>query len=598
MQTVPHDPGVYLMSDKDKIIIYVGKAKDLKKRLLSYTRDPASQPPKTLAMLKKVRRVKTIITGTEKEALILEASLIKKYRPRYNVILRDDKNYPFLKVTINEEWPRLLMIRRRSKDGARYFGPFSSSSAMWGTLKHLNELFPLRRCKDKKLSQRLRPCLNYQMGRCPAPCVGKAARDEYLARVHNIILVLEGRNRDLIRNLKKEMARTSADLNFEQAALCRDRVPALEETLEKQIMVGHNLIDQDVFGLARTDALTAVSLVFVRSGVVNGHQSFFLPEAVGNDSDIIKETIERFYDADHPVPREILLPVEPDGLSFLTEWLEDLSGRKVVIKIPRRGNGVKLVEMAEANANQTINAERHKFDSWQSLAEQVKKELKLTRSPERIECVDISNIGGQQAVGSLVCYQMGEPTKDHYRHYKIRLAEGPDDYGMMKEVLIRRLGSPEKNDGLPDLLLLDGGKGQLNIGLTIIRELGLEGQVDLVSIAKEKQEEGEKLYRPGRKNPIVPARHSPVLLLMMRIRDESHRYGITFHRKWRQKDAMSSPLDKIPGVGPVLKERLLKLFGSLKKISQATEDTLAAVPGINKKLAHEIVEKLSNPTPD
>ncbi len=592
LPTVPLQPGVYLMKSRAGEVLYVGKARELRKRLSSYGRIDQTQHGKTAMLLSQVRVIETIVTNTEKEALILESALIKQHRPKYNVILRDDKSYPLLKVTVQEGWPRLVMTRRRVKDGARYFGPFSSPSAMWETIRYLNSLFPLRRCKEKSLKPKSRPCLNHQMGRCLAPCADKVSREEYRELVDNVLLVLEGKNQQLVKELSRKMALASAELRFEEAAELRDRISSLNKTLEKQQVVAAHGRDQDVLGFARQDASVAVALLFIRKGVITGQQAFFLAEPVGSDPEVLTEVLSRFYGEEgRYLPQEILLPFAGGDDPLLAEWLSEEKGSAVAIACPQRGDRVRLLEMAETNAHQVLNARKTKQTSWLALAEGLKKTLGLARLPERIECLDISNLGGKQAVGSLVCFVGGEPAKDRYRHYGIHTVEGPDDYAMMAEVLGRRFARGVAEKDVPDLLLVDGGKGQLGVAMHALAELGGEpcaDAVELAGIAKEKAGEGEKLYRPGRKNPIILANHSPVLLYLMRIRDEAHRYGITIHRRLRGKESLTSSLEQIPGVGKGRKELLLREIGSMRRLAQASEAELAAVPGIGPALAVQI----------
>ena len=588
LSSVPHQSGVYVMKDDAGRTLYVGKAGDLRKRLASYSRSDAQQSGKTVVMLKKVSRIETILTNTEKEALILEASLIKRHRPRYNIDLRDDKNYPGIKVTVKEEWPRVVMSRRRARDGSRYFGPYSSSSAMKETLNYLNTLFPLRQCKGKNIRQRKRPCLNFQMGRCPAPCTGKADKDNYLKRVKNILMALEGRNRELIRELESGMKKASDDLNFEEAAILRDRIQAIRGTLEKQSIAAPHFKDQDAFGFFRKGTAVSVFVIFVRNGIVNGQQSFFFPDPAGEDSEIFAQVVERYYGNENYVPHEVLLSQTISGKDLVSEWLCDLKASRVSLRFPKRGLGLKLIRMAEVNAVQLLEDRKKKAESWKALSQAVKKQLKLARAPFRIECLDISNIGGDAAVGSLVSFSDGEEDKKNYRHYRIRSVFGPDDYAMMHEVLVRRFKRALEEKTFPDLLMVDGGKGQLNTALSVLTEMGLVGKLDVAAIAKKGAGVGEKLYRPGRKNPILLKNYDPVLLFLMRIRDESHRYGITFHRRLRRKQAMKSKLDLIPGVGQARKNALLKSLGSLKKIEQASIDELASVNGIGHELAVQI----------
>lgn len=593
LRSVPLKPGVYLMRNREGEVLYVGKARELRKRLASYLRVDPGQQGKTAMLLSRVRSIDTILTNTEKEALILEASLIKQHRPRYNVILRDDKNYPLIKVTVQEEWPRLLMTRRRHKDGARYFGPFSSPSAMWETIRYLNSLFPLRRCKEKTLGEKARPCLNAQMDRCLAPCAGRITREEYREMVRKVLLVLEGKNRELVNELSREMAQAAEDLRFEEAAVLRDRIRSLTDTLEKQQVVASHGHDQDVFAFARREASVAVAVLSVRKGVVSGQQVFLLVDPVGRDPEVLAEVLSRYYgEEERPLPHEVLLPFDIAEAGLLAEWLSDRGGRRVAVVRPQRGEKLRLLAMAATNAEQAL-AERHrKSVSWQALAAAMDKVLHLGRFPERIECLDISNISGAMAVGSLVCFVGGEPAKDLYRHYRIRTVHGPDDYAMMEEVLVRRFSRGKEENDLPDLLVVDGGRGQLSMAVRVLERLDLAGSVELAAIAKERAEEGEKLYRPGRKNPIVLPRHSPVLLHMMRIRDEAHRYGVTFHRKLRGDRLLASPLAKIPGVGTSRTSLLLREFGSLRRLGQASPAELAAVAGIGPALAGQIYHHL------
>lgn len=588
LSSVPHAPGVYLMLDPSSTVLYVGKAKDLYKRLSSYIRFKSSTHNKTAVMLSKVEKIDLLLTNTEKEALILEASLIKRHRPRYNVILRDDKSYPLIKVTVQEEWPRVFMTRRKKNDRARYFGPYASSSSMWTTLNLLQTLFPLRRCKGAKLKPRPRPCLNFQMNKCLAPCCGKIDNDSYRAMVDKVILFLEGRNRNLLRDLQKDMKRAAAKHDFEQAAAIRDQIGGLKKTLEKQVIVTQSNDDRDVYGFARSDASVSIVLLYVREGVLRGTRRFFIEDTFGNDQAILSQILKQVYDERSLPPHLVLLPFEIDDQRLLAERLSELAGRKTALSVPRRGDRKDLVAIANANARQRFDEIEKKRASWQALSADLHKRLNLSRQPRRIECVDISNISGTHGVGSLVRYENGEPVKNGYRRYKINEVDGPDDYSMMREVLNRRFAEQKEVDDLPELLMVDGGKGQLAVAESILKENNLLQTIDLIGIAKERQDEGEKLYRPGRKNPIILPAHNPVLLYLMRIRDESHRFGVTFHRSLRNKQTLSSKLDEIPGVGPVRKKQLLKQIGSLKKISEASVADLMTVDGIGAELAEEI----------
>jgi excinuclease ABC subunit C len=589
LKTVSHSPGVYQMLGK-KEVLYVGKARDLRKRLAQYAHYSGSIHSKTAVMLSHVERVETILTTTEKEALILEASLIKKHRPRYNVILRDDKNYPLIKVTVKEEWPRLHVTRRRLRDGNRYFGPYTSSSALRASLHLLFSLFPLRRCK--KIRKRERPCLNYQMKRCLAPCSGLVNQKEYQAMVNEVLLILEGKSQKVIERLQEKMKAAAQKLAFEEAALYRDQINGLGNTLERQTVVAEHQLDQDVFGLARHNASVGISLLFVRAGMVSGAQTFFINDPLGEDDRILRETIFQYYSEQRQPPRELLLPLMPEDGELVVERLRELRQGAVDLRVPQRGKRMQLMQMAADNAQQIFAEQSKKEKSWETLARSLQKFLKLRNRPDTIECLDISNLAGKQSVGSLVCFLRGEPEKPRFRHYRIRLKDEPDDYAMMNEVLERRMETGLVKDNLPDVLLLDGGKGQLNIAVNVLARFDLLNHIDLVSIAKEKQEEGEKLFRPGRKNPILLPEHSPALLYLMRIRDESHRFGITFHRKLRNKATLHSRLDDLEGIGEKRKKLLLKKLGSYKRIMEATVDELYAVPGIGKKTAESVYQQL------
>lgn len=589
LATVSHGPGVYLMLGKREVL-YVGKAVDLRKRLAQYAHFTGPVHSKTAVMLSHVLRVETILTTTEKEALLLEASLIKKHRPRYNVILRDDKNYPLIKVTVKEEWPRVVVTRRRTRDGSRYFGPFASSNGMRTTLKLLYSLFPLRRCK--KIHQRSRPCLNHQMGRCLAPCAGLIDHASYMRMVREALFFLEGKNKVVISTLEKKMRQAAEKLDFEEAALYRDQIDALKRTMEHQVVAADHALDQDVFGLARHGASVGVTLLFVRAGLISGSQSFFISDPLGEDGRILSETIMQYYSSRRQPPRELLLPNAIDDESLVREQLTVLREGAVTLLVPKRGKRMQLMQMAIANAGQVFSEQAQKQKSWDILAHSLQQKLKLQFRPDNIECLDISNLSGKQAVGSLICFCKGTAEKSRYRHYRIRGQAEPDDYAMMNEVLERRIESGLKKHNLPDMLLLDGGKGQLNIGINVLARYSLLDRIDLVAIAKEKQEEGEKLFRPGRKNPILLPYHSPVLLYLMRIRDESHRFGITFHRQLRNKKNLTSPLDHISGIGPKRKKDLLKGLGSYKRIMEATQEELAHIQGIGPSLAHTIYTQI------
>ena len=436
LATVSHGPGVYQMLGRTRVL-YVGKARDLRKRLSQYAHFSGPPHAKTAVMLSHVQRVETILTTTEKEALILEASLIKQHRPRYNVILRDDKNYPLIKVTTREEWPRVVVTRRRLRDGNRYFGPYASSTAMRATLQLLYAQFPLRRCKTVR--ERSRPCLNFQMGRCLAPCAGRVDAADYQRMVRDVLLILEGRTDQVVGELTAKMEQAAEALRFEQAAVYRDQIRALARTTEHQAIVADHHLDQDVFGIHRQDASVGIALLFVRGGMITGAQTFFLPEPLGEDDSLLSQTILQYYSTERQPPRELLLPFALEDAEPIGERLAELREGPVALLAPQRGKRMQLMQMAAANAAQIFSERAKKEQSWATLAAALQARLRLERQPEVIECVDISNLQGKQAVGSLVSFVHGDKAAGRYRHYRIRSQDTPDDYAMMGEVLARRL---------------------------------------------------------------------------------------------------------------------------------------------------------------
>lgn len=586
LQTCSSGPGVYIMRGVQDEVLYVGKARNLRNRLRSYVNYLNTTSNKTGVLLSKTRSITTTLTMTEKEALLLESSLIKKYKPRYNIILRDDKQYPYLRLTVDEQWPRLVVTRRKTKKDKMIFGPFSSSSAMWETVKLLNRFFPLRRCSGHSLKMRKRPCLNHQMHSCLAPCAEKVTHRQYLQMVADVSDVLLGKNHEVTARLEAEMKEASVRLDFELAAQLRDKIKAINKTIEKQMVSASHHRDQDVFGYCRQAGSVAVSILRIKNGLIHSHENHFLKEPLDIDAQVLSEVMQRFYEKTPFVPQEVLVPFIPSEHEALVEWFSELRGSKVRLKHPRRGDFVKLLLIAQKNAAQVFADMDKKRTSWATLAKSVQHECKLNNPPERIICMDISNISGQHTVGAVVSFRQGEKDSKNYRHYKIKSVTGPDDYASLAELLDRHLS--RVIDDLPDLLLVDGGKGQLNIARQALVNHNISGRVDLLGIAKEKKDEGEKIYTPDRKNPLNIARHTAVLLLLMRIRDEAHRYGITFHRKLRSRNQLASPLDGVEGVGAEKKKRLLRTLGSVKRIAEAEIDELSKIKGIGPGLANKI----------
>ncbi len=587
------DPGVYLMKDNAGRVIYVGKAKNLKKRLAAYFKPPEQMDMKTGVLVKKIADFDTILTGTETEALMLESNLIKRYRPRYNVILKDDKRYPSLRIDIKSEYPGIEVVRKIENDGALYFGPFTSPTAMYRTLKFIHKTFKLRKCRKRTLPRRTRPCLNCQMDGCLGPCcrsVDKAVYDEV---VREVVLLLKGRAPELIRKIREEMNAAAAEQDFEQAAELRDKMFALEKVVEKQSVVTTDFEDRDVLGIARAPDHAVMTLLTVRNGFLIGSRHFHFSDILSSDEEMVRAFIHQYYETDHFIPRALLTPVPLEDEDLVAEWLRERKGRKVNLLHPRRGEKVRLLEMASRNAEDELREWTAAASASRDLLTRIRKCLRMEHLPERIECFDNSNISGTTPVAAMVVFEKGKPRKADYRRYTIRTVTEPDDYATMAEVLKRRYGKTDMP--YPDLLMVDGGKGQLNVAVAVMKELGIEGRFTVIGIAKKDERLGEtddKIYLPGRANPVNFSRDRDALFLLQRIRDEAHRFAITFHRKRRRKSSLGSVLDGIPGIGRERKKSLLNHFGSVRRIRAAAVEELAAVPGISQQMAETIRRNL------
>ncbi len=594
----PSAPGVYLMKNADGEVIYVGKARNLKKRLASYFKNSGQSDMKTGILIKQISTYETIITGTEQEALLLESNLIKRHRPRYNIILKDDKRYPSLRLDIKSPYPTLTMVRKTENDAALYFGPFTSSRAVHQTLKIIHGTFKLRKCKTRNLRHRTRPCLNYQMGVCLGPCcldVDKAAYDEM---VKEVMLFLKGRTSDLIRKIKNGMMSAARARDYENAAILRDRMFALEKILEKQVSVTTDFKDRDVLGIAGTPEFSVITILFVRDGHLMGTRHFHFTETLSTDAEMIAAFIRQYYEKTaHFVPKEILAPIFLEDAALTEDWLKSVKGEKVSILHPLRGEKVRLVQMAARNAENELKTLIASAVAERDLLARVQKKLKLNRMPERIECFDNSNISGTNPVAGMVVFENGKACKSAYRKYKIRTVTEQDDYAYMAEALKRRYGKGNKSAPFPDLLMVDGGKGQLNIVISVIKELNLDGRFDLIGIAKKDEKAGEtrdKIYKPGRANPVNFGREEDLLFFLQRIRDEAHRHAISFHRKRRSETFIHSVLDTIPGIGEKRKHTLLKHFGSVKNIGKATPEEISTLPGMNRSIAEAVKKGIGN----
>jgi len=598
-KTLPNGPGVYSFMDPSGRVIYVGKAKNLRKRVLSYFRSKPEPSTKTGRMIKKADGLDFILTSTEQEAFILESNLIKKFMPRYNIILRDDKQYPCLRLDISEPFPRLAIVRKIKKDGALYFGPFSSANSMRSTKRIIDRVFKLRKCKKQRLQQRERPCLNFQMNRCLAPCSYEIPARKYNEIVQQVRLFLEGRNHELIAGLKRDMSEAAAQLDFERAAGMRDQINALTKTVERQHVVSPRLEDQDVIGLAQNGELHQVVILFIRRGYLTGTRSFLFKDSSVLASEVMEAFLKQYYSRDVLIPQNILISEPIKDLISIRAWLCELAEKRTVIHRPERGEKRKLVAMAVANAENILVG--HEEAQREDLMAAARSVLGLTRTPRHIEGLDISNLQGGMAVGTVVSFVEGEPHRHGYRNYRMKMSSGIDDYGMMAEMVERRIAK----GALPDLFLVDGGKGHLAVvrrvidrqmprlsedGLTIDAKKAFPIP-EVISIAKpdeNRQEQRDKIYLPGRKNPLGLKADHPVLLLMMRIRDEAHRRAVMYHRRLREKNLTRSDLNSIPGVGKKIKHELLMYFKDIDSISNATVEDLKQAPGVSHALAEAI----------
>ncbi|MBI2864984.1 MAG: excinuclease ABC subunit UvrC [Chloroflexi bacterium] len=663
LKAVPLLPGVYLMKDAGGNVLYVGKAVKLRNRLRSYFGSLAGLTPKTGSMVQRIADFEFIVTDTELEALILECTLIKKHRPHYNVLMKDDKNYPYLRIDADEDWAKVAITRRVEQDGARYFGPYADSGSVRKTLELLKKLFPYRACNKNITGADPRPCLNFHIHRCLGPCFGAASKEEYRDVIQQVVLFLEGKQDLVVRDLKRKMEEASDKLQFERAAFLRDQIRAVDRVVERQKIVSTRATDQDVIAFARNDGEACVEVFFVRSGKLVGREHFILQGTQEEDAkEILTSFVKQFYTSATFVPSQVLLQSQIDESRIIERWLKDRKGGKVTVSVPKQGEKRKLIDMVAENASQALEQMRAKWladrDKTVGAIQELQDHLGLSilpkEGPVRIECYDISNIQGAASVGSMVVFENGQPKPAHYRRFKIKTVEGPDDYAMLQEVLRRRfrrfgaangrvdkpvganssgalrgevvdnavgangrvnnpvgasfggrtplqLGEESKagrenlaaaksdNDWaiLPDLVIVDGGKGQLNAALEVMRDLGMES-VTTVSLAKE----NEEIFMPETREPLLLPRNSQSLYLVQRIRDEAHRFAISYHRSVHRRQSFNSALDDVPGIGPRRKQALLRHFGSLKAIREASIDELAAVVGMTRSMARKVKEAI------
>jgi len=585
---VPDRPGVYIYRDAKAQVIYVGKAASLRSRVRSYFQDARPHDAKTDAMVRQIADLEYVVTDNELEALMLEANLVRKHRPRYNIILRDDKHYPFLKLTTSEEFPRLLVARRVQNDGNTYYGPFYPATAMRETLRLTRQLFPLRTCSITIDGRLERPCIQYAIHRCNAPCTGWETREGYAQTVRDVERFLEGRDDELLRRLTEQMETAAAEEKFERAAVLRDQIQSLKKVQERQKIISTEEVDQDILGVVRQGPDACVELFFVRKGRLVGQEAFFFDKVSGwTDGDVLSAFVRQFYGKSVTPAPEILLSEEIPDAALVGEWLSGLAARRVQLVVPQRGSRREFVAMAEANA--AIALQNHllsRDDRQQYVLEELQRALNLPGPPNRIEGYDISNIQGTEQVGSMVVWENGGMKKDDYKRFRIRTVAGADDFASLREVLSRRFARAlEQGSALPDLVLIDGGRGQLNVGLQVLQELGLDW-IPVSSLAKQQEE----VYVGESAQPLALDPTSPALHTLQKIRDEAHRFAITYHKKLRGRRTIQSVLDGIPGVGPTIRTSLLKSLGSARRVREASVAELAAVPKVTPKLAQKIHE--------
>ncbi len=604
IERLPVTAGVYIMKDSKGKVIYVGKAVNLRTRVRSYFRDSGDQRYSVQFLRNKVADIEAITTETEKEALLLENLLIKKHQPRYNIRLRDDKTYISLRLDTHHEWPRIHRIRKkREGDKAKYFGPFSSSKSVKETMRFIQKLFPLRSCPDHVLKNRSRPCILHQIDRCCAPCVDLVDQETYQQYVNETMLFFEGKREEVVNLLREKMQEYSEDLQFEKAASVRDKIQAIEKTIEKEQVVSHKEFDRDVIANVRRSGNVVFSILQFRDGNLVDSNFYHHKDTGLPDDSLLDEFLSQVYVASNDVPKEIVLPILPSDKDLYTRLLSELRGNQVALLIPQRGDKLSLVKMAQRNAEQEFERRLAGEKQQIEILENLQKKLRLPELPRLIECFDISNLQGSFVVGSMTFFRDGKPDKNGYRRFRVRSVDGQNDFASMKEVLTRRYSRAIKEEQtLPDLVVIDGGKGQLNIAVEVFRELELLGKVPLCGLAKarwkeqaadgEKYRTEERVFLPNRKLPIRFDQSDPALFILTQIRDEAHRFGITYHRSLRSRSSLRSGLEDIPGVGEKRRKILLSHFRSLARLRKASLEQIEEVPGIPKETARNVFQYL------
>ncbi|MBN1992797.1 MAG: excinuclease ABC subunit UvrC [Anaerolineae bacterium] len=609
LKNLPARPGIYMHKNAQGKVIYVGKAVNLKNRVRSYFHKSAQTgSPKTRRLVEEIADIEFIVADSELEALLLENTLIKKYQPYYNVRLKDDKRYPYIKVHWQDPFPRVTTTRRLQNDGARYFGPYTAAWAAYQTLDLVRKIFPYLTCTRVINGQDERACLYYHLGRCAAPCIGAVNQAEYRQIIDNLCDFLNGNIEPVVADIHRQMETAAENLDFERAAQLRDQIKAIDQVVEKQKVVSATTMDEDVVAFARADGDACVQVFFIRGGKLVGRDYFVLEgTAEEEDAEIMTSFLKQFYDQSTQIPPQILLPKDVDELMIIRDWLQGKRGDKVTLKVPRRGKQKELLELAAENALETLNHLRAQWAADESkqtegLAE-LQQALDLPEPPLRIECYDISTLQGAHTIGSMVVFAKGVPRKNDYRRFKIKSVAGQDDYASMQEMLRRRFkrmtdegyrdkSKVDKSEDawalIPNLVIIDGGKGQLNAALAVLDEFDLRDAIPMVGLAKREEE----IFRPGESESIMLPRNSQALFLVQRIRDEAHRFGVTYHRQLRGKSAVRSSLDDIDGIGPKRRRALLQKFGSIRAIREASVEELAAVPGMTKKSAQVLKDTL------
>ena len=597
LKALPAKPGIYLFKDKEDKVIYVGKAANLNSRVRSYFGAPSNLSSKVQRLVSKIQDFEFVVTNSEQEALILECNMIKKYTPRYNVRLKDNKTFPYLKIDINEDWPGVYITRRVQKDGARYLGPFASAGSVRKTLRLIKKIFPFRSCSKRIKGKDKRPCLDYYIRRCLGPCIGAVEKQEYHDVINQVILFLQGKQELILRELNAKMKAAAQQLQFERAALLRDQIKAIEKVIEGQRIAITLQGEKDIIGLAQNEKQAYVKLFSIRNNKLIG-QDHFIMEGIQGESpgQIMTSFVKQYYASASYIPPLILLQHPVNEPAVLSEWLEQQRGSRVELQVPQRGAKKKLVDTVAENAARGLElaqAKEMKAEVISSGLRELKNRLRLPKMPRRIECYDVSNIQGALAVGSMVVLEKGQPKPAHYRRFRIKTVAGVDDYAMIQETLRRRFKRALTGEGtwaiIPDLVLIDGGKGQLNAALELRQELGLDS-IPMASLAKE----NEEVFIPGDRKPIYIAKDSPALHILQRARDEAHRFAISYHRKLRHKEGITSVLDNILGIGPRRKKALLKKFGSIESIKEASPEELSQTEGMTSALAQKVKEYLGN----